>query len=219
MGNGHDSNDDRIRTVFETVRRLIGERGMDNVNMRDLASESGVSVPTLYKLIGDRETILVRAVESWGEGVMDEAAENAPTPGLEKLMSIWEQMARSTLSMKEYSRQVTASVLADRMDGPVLRKMYDLVRQTLQSALEDMKADNHLESWVEPGIAAAQMTSCILINIIEWYNGVVPDENLPAAIFYGAGLMALGLSKGAARKKLAGRVEELQGRAFAGEQT
>ena len=53
----------RRQQILEAARRLIETRGYDALTMRNLAIESGVTVPTIYNLIGNKEQVLLEAVE------------------------------------------------------------------------------------------------------------------------------------------------------------
>ena len=45
--------------ILSEARRFIVETGFDSLNTRDLAKSAGVTAPTLYNLIGNKEQILV----------------------------------------------------------------------------------------------------------------------------------------------------------------
>ncbi len=68
---------DRILTE---ARRVIAEKGFDALNTRDLAKAAGVTAPTLYNLIGNKEQILhgllMEAVERIEERLV--SFDNAP---------------------------------------------------------------------------------------------------------------------------------------------
>ena len=48
----------RRETILAQARRVIVEQGFDALNLRDLAQDSGVTVPTIYNLIGNKEELL-----------------------------------------------------------------------------------------------------------------------------------------------------------------
>ena len=58
----------RRQRLLEEVRRLIESGGFEGLTMRELASASGVTVPTIYNLIGNKEAVLLAAVEEQTQG-------------------------------------------------------------------------------------------------------------------------------------------------------
>src|SRR6185369_11664248 len=63
MGLLEDQKAERRARILATARRLIAERGFDGLTMRELASASRVSVPTLYNLFGGKHALLLGELE------------------------------------------------------------------------------------------------------------------------------------------------------------
>ena len=53
----------RREQILETARGLIESKGYEGLTMRNLAAKSGVTVPTIYNLIGNKEEVLFATVE------------------------------------------------------------------------------------------------------------------------------------------------------------
>lgn len=54
-----ETKEDRRARIFDQARRLIGENGFEGLSLRKLAIASGVTVPTIYNLIGGKDKILL----------------------------------------------------------------------------------------------------------------------------------------------------------------
>jgi AcrR family transcriptional regulator len=65
--------------ILCSARRLIEERGLENVSMDDIAQDAGVGKGTLFRRFGDRAT-LVRAVLGERERALQEAFIRGPAP-------------------------------------------------------------------------------------------------------------------------------------------
>ncbi len=48
----------RRERILDLARDIIAEKGFDGLNLRDLAEKAGVTKPTIYNLIGDKETLI-----------------------------------------------------------------------------------------------------------------------------------------------------------------
>lgn len=60
---------------------MIGQDGYDGLSLRKLANAAGVTVPTIYNLIGSKEQILVELFRAWLaqiEAALDQIEEDQP---------------------------------------------------------------------------------------------------------------------------------------------
>lgn len=61
---GHDE-DDRLAHLREVARTEFGRRGYEATTMRDIASASGLSTGTVYRLLGSKDELLVFIMSSY----------------------------------------------------------------------------------------------------------------------------------------------------------
>lgn len=55
----------RRARIIREAHRMIGRDGFDGLSLRKLAAAAGVTVPTIYNLIGSKEQILVELFRAW----------------------------------------------------------------------------------------------------------------------------------------------------------
>jgi AcrR family transcriptional regulator len=67
--------DETHQRIYETAMRLFAERGFENVNVTQIASAAGVSVPTFYAHFPSKEQIVIQLVP---EGLIAEALADEP---------------------------------------------------------------------------------------------------------------------------------------------
>jgi AcrR family transcriptional regulator len=100
----------RRETILAQARRVIVEQGFDALNLRDLAQDSGVTVPTIYNLIGNKEELLKALTMGALENYEAELGKKLPCPA----SALPELMADTFLQMisanQKYHR---ATVLAN----------------------------------------------------------------------------------------------------------
>ena len=71
----------RRARIIREAHKMIGEDGYDGLSLRKLATASGVTVPTIYNLIGSKEQILIELFRAWIgqiETELDEIDEDQP---------------------------------------------------------------------------------------------------------------------------------------------
>jgi AcrR family transcriptional regulator len=74
--------------ILGVAWRLFGELPCDQVTLPDIAAEASVSVPTLHKTFGSKESLLVAAFWRWGqdEASSREVAPVGDVPGAVKIL-------------------------------------------------------------------------------------------------------------------------------------
>ncbi len=216
MSTSHEQKQKRAAQVLDATRRLIAERGVESVNMRDLAAESRVSVPTLYKLLGDKEHILSQAMQKHLSELFQEIVRNAGKPGVERFLALLEYGGRSIIDLGNYSREVIGHLLQNNMKDIASEQVADVANQYLARALAEMRQSGQLEDWSDPSTMAEHVTIHVLMCCFAWHSAYITDAALPACIVYGGAMIALGPSKGAARKLIEKKIQEVQPEAVAG---
>lgn len=202
--------EERIQRVLETARRLIAEKGYDGVNIRDLAFESRVSVPTLYKLLGDKNAILAAAMGDQFETLLRRIEAGSRSEGLDRVIAIVEGCSREMLKLEQYSRSVLSVLISSGQTAEVSRMIARALAGNLHSAVAGMRDQGQLESWVDTGVLARQLTGHLIFSCLQWQSGRLDGESLPPDMLNGAALVLLGVSRGRAREKLEGIVRNTQ---------
>ncbi len=202
----------RLRTeqILESVRRMIAERGLDNVNMRDLAEASQVSVPTLYKLCGDKETILARAMEDQFSRILADVTFGNTTKAVEKYIGIVTACGVQTLRLSGYSREIIGLVIASGGKNAATEQMAEMLARDIASVITEMQSDGQIESWVDPKRIAIQIATHIIACCFGWYSGNIDTEALVPSMVYSAAVMLLGVSRGRSREILEQAARETQ---------
>ena len=62
---------DRRRRIFGAARAIIAQGGLDSLTTRGLAQAAGLTVPTLYNLVGGKDEILTQMVAQNVEALWD----------------------------------------------------------------------------------------------------------------------------------------------------
>lgn len=63
--------EERKQRIFDAARAIIARDGLDGLTTRGLAEAAGLTVPTLYNLVGDKNAIVSQTVERSVEAVWD----------------------------------------------------------------------------------------------------------------------------------------------------
>lgn len=198
----------RRRRILAAARRLVARRGYDGVTMRDLARASGVSVPTLYNLVGGKQALLAAAIESWFAELLAGAERDAS--GLERVVGLVDLCRRAVLGEPAYARALVGAFGrpggAQGLEATLVR---DLARE-LAAGLAAMQREGHLQAWVSPPALAGRVAGHCVAATLAWSGGHLDDAAFAASLHYGACLMLLGAARGGARRELERRARRAQ---------
>jgi len=200
----------RRSQILVAARRMIVERGYEAVTIRDLASECGVSVPTLYNQFGGKDALLAEAIEEQFRDSQQTEAFLRAEPGLERLLTVIDQSARQLLESATYSQRLLAAFSAIRSTTALQQKVGEAFVEVLIAELSVMQKRRQLLPWVDLPRLAGQLVSANIGIAVQWSSALLTSDELQPAMRYAMGLVLLGVLRGAARDRVAHMVEAAQ---------
>jgi AcrR family transcriptional regulator len=193
----------RRERILAAARQLISKQGYESLTMRALAQASGVTVPTIYNLIGNKDAVLGAAIRDGSMRFFGEVR-----PGASPI-AILEKNVAELLLQPAYYRPLlrvllhgTASDAMAEIDAQYLRHLRD--------ALEVMSERGELEPWVDCAILAERLLSSLYGAASEWATGLLDDESLPVVASYDANIALAGVATEKSRRRFQNRARRLQ---------
>lgn len=94
------------RAVLRTAVQMFNERGFHATSLEDVAARLGISKPTIYHYLGNKDQVLLECLSSGLEQLREaaEASHRQPGTGLERLRSFLRRFAE--VNMSEWGRCV-----------------------------------------------------------------------------------------------------------------
>ena len=197
----------RVRIV-ETARELVTTGGVEALSMRTLSVESGVSLPTIYNLIGGRDDVLAAVLDQLGT-VFDAEVATSSTDALERCFEITDRLVDTMTTHATLARSIIAegltSLLADVESSPFQR--YGLA---LLTALAEASATGDLDEESEPILVVEQTVSLTAVRIFRWATGDASSDGdkLRAAVAHGIGLVLAGAASAEGRERVLPHLRE-----------
>jgi AcrR family transcriptional regulator len=166
--------------ILETAWLLVGERGLLQVTVADIAAASGVSRQLVYHHFDGRSGLLL-AMARHHDGVTGfrkrvvASRELAPVDGLETLLRLWLEYVPLILPV---ARALEAAAATGDEGGVAWRDRMDDIREAFRLAAERIAVDGRLaEPWT-PDTAADWMTA--RTHVALWQQLVVERDWAPA---------------------------------------
>src|SRR5689334_10141764 len=143
-GDENDAAAIRKRELMHMAAELFAERGYDAVSVRDLAAAAGITVPTLYWYIGNKEQLLIDLFQDVQQDFWARlhAVEQSDLPADEKLRAVMREQfdlmstrrAEALVTFRERHR--VEPELRDRV-APTRRDIDNIVRTILVAGRDE----------------------------------------------------------------------------------
>ena len=204
----HESS--RAERILEVARRLLAESGYRGVTVRELAREAEVSVPTLYNQFGGKDPLLLAAVESDFERLMQQAESEGGSSGLEQLISLIEAQSSNLANTRAYSKILLDSFAAHSPHmEQIARRIGEVLGEHLERSLARMAEEGALVDWIPPRTLARRVGGQCFVYSMFWSQGYLDDAGLRRSMLQSAYLTLLGVTTADAAKEIEARLRDV----------
>lgn len=181
----------RREQILEAARSVIERDGYAGLSMRSLATRSGVTVPTIYNLVGNKEAVLLAAVEEQ-TAVFLTSLERAPR----ELSAVIEATVRHLTRRPRYYRALIVALSQSGNTDDARRLVSRAVERQILSCLARLHEQNSLEAWVETHTLTERLQAGLDAAALEWARGALTTAGFGAAALYSMALCMAGVSRG-----------------------
>ena len=195
------------RQVLDAAREFVEQHGVEQLSMRRLAEEAGVSVRTLYNHFGDKDGLLTALIQRSLDS-MDVAVHQLSS--VDPIERIWEAI---TLSINQVVADIPKAVVrAVLMDDQLLNQInrqwtgWDLIVGEIRAATER----NALRGDVEPGVLADHAGMVLFHLQRRWTGGEIDIDELLAGALHAFDLCLLAIARPRARVRILEHMESLK---------
>lgn len=201
----------RRRQILEAARGIIETQGYDALTMRILAVESGVTVPTIYNLIGNKEQVLFEAIED-----QTIAFVSSLDRGRRDLVSVVEATVRHLIRRPRYYRAlILVLAQSDRADS-ARRHVGRTIAEPITNSIDELFESGSLVDWVDREMLAQRLHAQLDMASVEWARGSLTAASFRAAALVDLATTMLGLTSGTDRESFEQVIRDFQGDATRG---
>lgn len=204
---------ERRERILATAREIIAEQGFEALTLRQLAQTAGVTVPTIYNLIGSKDQVLVAAVaeqtERFLRGIQRAAGD---------VIAVVDANLRELLRMPRYYRSLLRLLMTSDAAEEARRTVSRALGGQLRAALGELAEQGGIEDWVDLDDLGDQLLGILGGASLAWAQGFLSDRAFGRRERYGVSLLMLGVTRGAARAAYLRLAQENQPRSPVREQ-
>jgi AcrR family transcriptional regulator len=173
--------------ILAATRRSIADDGFERFTVRSVSQACAVTVQTIYNSFGNRQQLLVRALNEHTVLMDDTAA--ALSPGAGVFMELAELYYRCALETPAFLREIVTAAFATQERLAAMQR-YSI--QSKISLLQNLPKDDFLSSLVDIGVLATQITRVNSFAVYDWSQHGNANE-LRKQIVQGNRLLLLGV--------------------------
>lgn len=206
----------RRERTLEQARKILAAGGFDALNLRDLAEVSGITVPTIYNLIGNKAEILKALVMGVFAAFEKSLDSKLPCP-TEQLPALMMDTFAAMIGDDEDSYRATA-LASERLENESNEHSdYGFKRAPLRKfagkLCRDARAEGLLLGDIEADLLIEQMVANHQIAFRDWAHRVISLDGLKKQSLRGFYITLLADAVPDFRKKLVVELKQLDSRA------
>lgn len=171
----------RRERTLEQARKMLADGGFDALNLRDLAEVSGITVPTIYNLIGNKAEILKALVMGTFAKFEKSLASRLPCP-TEQLPQLMMNTLADMIGSDEDSYRATA-LATERLEmeseeGSDYGYRRAPLRKFARKMLLDARAEGLLKGDIDSDLLVEQVIGIHQIAFRDWAHRAISLDDL-----------------------------------------
>ena len=180
--------------ILAAARMVMTQEEFDAVQLRSVARESGVSVQTIYNLVGNRMELMGASAADWVSSIAQVARVEAAQHDLNAPLTLLTMFWSSAFTQAAY---VESAVRTTYMEAAPLARPFQ--RAGMQEFLTDLKmiqAQGMLRDGADVTSVARLLTLSAYFTISAWVTERYPAESYRADLVNGPGMILAGALRG-----------------------
>lgn len=194
---------ERRKRIVAAARRLVRERGIDNLSMKLLAERARVGIATPYNLFCSKQAVMLAVIDEDVAAFQARVAATKHANGLEALFGAVSLARQVYAAEPSFYRAVLLAVY--NTGGREFRAMFSGPRRAFWQALVgNAVAAGFVRRDAELAPLTLHLAHVFASVLLNWVLGDISLDEMEAQIQYGFALSLLGVSTGKSRKLLEG---------------
>lgn len=185
---------ERRAQINAMARRLLAEKGIAGISLREIADRCGVSLPTVYNVVGQRMDVLGASSTEWVRWLAVAAGRRYPSvcEPVSMLFAFW----ASAFEHPDYTARAVESCFApgSPLNHAFMRPGIEILRESLIRSIgpEGFRAN------VDIAVFTRQLALLVHSDLCAWVMEPYSTDLYRRAFASGPGMMLLGAVRGAA---------------------
>jgi len=190
----------RRHRILDETRRMIGDVGINNLSMDEVARRSEVAKRTLYNAFQSKERLVAAAIHQYFEDYASRISYSSPELSLERLIERLIVVARRNLDIRNYTRALMNIYHAHDVDPDIRDAIYSIAAESHEPWIRRLHAKRQLQPWIDPDELVSSLVTFRYGLANAWAEGKIEDEAFLLNLLRGFLTFMAGATRGSTRK-------------------
>jgi AcrR family transcriptional regulator len=192
----------RRHRILDETRRMIGEVGIANLSMDEVARRAEVAKRTLYNAFQSKERLVAAAIHQYFEDYASRIHYSSPELTLERLIERLIVVARRNLEIRNYTRALMNIYHAHDVDPDIREAIYSIAAESHEPWIRMLHSKRQLQPWVDPEELISSLVTLRYGLANAWAEGLIEDDPFIVNLLRGFLTFMAGATRGATRKEI-----------------
>jgi AcrR family transcriptional regulator len=199
MTNSSQTMFDRRRRILHEARRMIGECGIGEFNIRELSRRAEVSSRTIYNAFGGKENVIALAIRAYFDSfhaLMTFRSDASLYSGaIERLLAT----TLRNLQIPNYIHAVASLYFSPTLDNRIRKVLLEIGAKPWLIWLRTIQLTRQLEQWVQIDRLVVDLSDLQYAKVHEWGLGALSGDAFLRSTVDAVSSHLLGTTRGEAR--------------------
>ena len=163
----------RRENIFNTAKRLIATKGLEDFTISELADEAGVTTPTIHNLFGKKSDIIKELVSNLIEEIQSTFLHNPPIDPIERAKFRIDGMVAAYEQDTDFYRAALMSAEQVRLFDPRIPDGLSQRAQQLAAPRKDWYEAGLLLGNIESSTIMKRVHNSNRLGRIDWVSGYI----------------------------------------------
>jgi len=198
----------RRHRILNETRKMIGEVGIANLSMDDVARRADVAKRTLYNAFQSKEHLIASAISKYFEDYASKIDYSTEDATLDRMIERLVIVARRNMAIRNYTRALMNVYFASDVDPEIRQAIYEIASKSHEPWVRELERKRQLQPWVDGDELVADLVRVRYATAHAWAEGQIPHDRLVHEALRCFFTYMAGVTTGAMRKQI---VEVLAG--------
>ncbi|MCB2078265.1 MAG: TetR/AcrR family transcriptional regulator [Novosphingobium sp.] len=193
---------------------MIGEVGITNLSMDDVAKRADVAKRTLYNAFQSREHLVASAISKYFEDYANIIEYTTEDGTLDRMIEHLAIVAYRNISIRNYTRALMNIYFSADVDPEIRHAIHQIAAKPQEPWVLAMERKRQLQPWIDAEDLIAMLVRYRYSTAHAWAEGLIPDEHLVTEVMRGFLTFTAGAVTGAARRQVVSVLTNLEDHPF-----
>ncbi|MBP8671442.1 MAG: TetR/AcrR family transcriptional regulator [Sphingobium sp.] len=188
--------------ILDEARRMIGEVGLANLSMDEVACRAGVAKRTLYNAFESKERLVAAAINKYFQDYAERLTFASEEATLEWVIERLTVVGRRNMAIRNYIRALMNIYHAHDIDPTIRSAIHTIAADSHGPWIRSLEKKRQLQPWVDADELVNALVRYRYATAHAWAEGLITDNVFLHTLICGLLTFVAGATRGAARKEI-----------------